>query len=278
VKTLPTKWDEADRLGRQLDVKNSSGEYTRLGYVPLSPSTIGGSTSGPGGNSFLFLYGWQNGGQFANADLTKVTLNDPAVVDALAWCVKVSDQIGGAVAQASFALRYSRGGTVDPFTVGVMAMETQPLNFGHGSVDAMKSPVKWGVSPAPYNVRPATWSGVLSAALPAGGKNQEAAWELAKYMISPATQIYLAQTLRFIPTRHSIWSQIPLMKTDPEMSLSVKILPTTHIRPPVPNSQQLWDEVLQASDNALYHRMTPKQALDAANATVQQGLDKYLKS
>jgi hypothetical protein len=40
----------------------------------------------------------------------------------------------------------------------------------------------------------------------------------------------------------------------------------------------LWDEVLLASDNALYHRMSPKAALGAANATIQQGLNKYLKS
>ncbi len=278
VKHLPTKWDDADRLGRQLDVKDSSGRYTRLGYVPLSPSTIGGSTAGPGGNSFLFIYGWQNGGEFANADLTKVTVNDPAIVDALAWCVKVSDEVGGAVQQGAFALRYSRGGTVNPFSLGAMAMETQPLNFGHGTVDAQKTPVKWGVTQAPYHTRPATWSGVLSAALPAGGKHQAEAWELAKFIISPEIQSYLATTLRFIPTRKSLWSKIPLMKTDPEMALSVKILPTTHIRPPVPNSQQLWDEILRASDNALYHRMSPKAALDAANATIQAGLDKYLHS
>jgi ABC-type glycerol-3-phosphate transport system substrate-binding protein len=278
VKTLPTTWDEADKLGRELDVKNSNGQYTQLGYVPLSPSTLGGSTSAPGGNSFLFIYGWQNGGEFANKDLTKATVNDPAIVDALAWCVKVNDEVGGAVQQGSFALRYSRGGTVDPFGLGVMAMETHELNFGHGFIDTMKPSVHWGVTQAPYKVRPATWSGVLSAAMPAGGKNQAASWELTKYMLSPETQTYLANTLRWIPTRKSLWSQIPLMKTDPEMALSVKILPTTHIRPPIPNSQQLWDEILRASDNALYHRMSPKAALDAANATIQQGLDKYLKS
>lgn len=278
VKTLPTTWDEANRLGRELDVKDSSGRYTRLGYVPLSPSTIGSSTGGPGGNSFLFIYGWQNGGEFANADLTKVTVNDPAIVDALTWCVKVSDQVGGAVQQGAFALRASRGGTVDPFSLGSMAMMTQPLNFGHSTVDAQKALVKWGVTQAPYHTRPATWSGVLSAALPVGGKHQAEAWELAKFIISTEIQTYLANTLRFIPTRKSLWSKIPLMKTDPEMALSVKILPTTHIRPPIPNSQQLWDELLRASDNALYHRMTPKAALDAANATIQQGLDKYLKA
>ncbi|MGH2346249.1 MAG: extracellular solute-binding protein, partial [Chloroflexota bacterium] len=197
---------------------------------------------------------------------------------ALTWCVKVSDQIGGAVQQGAFALRYSRGGTVDPFSLAAMAMMTQPVGFGRQTVDAQKAPVKWGVTQAPYHTRAATWSGVLSAALPVGGKHQAEAWELAKYMILPETQMYLANTLRYIPTRKSTWSHIPLMKTDPEMSLAMKVLPTTHIRPPIPNSQQLWDEILRASDNALYHRMSPKAALDSANATIQAGLDKYLHS
>lgn len=277
VKSLPKTWDDADRLGRQLNVKDSNGHFSRLGYVPLSPSSIGGSVNGPGGNSFLFIYGWQNGGEFANVDLTKVTVNDPAIVDALAWCVKVSDEIGGAVQQGAFTLRATHGGTVDPFSVGAMAMMTQPLNFGYGSIDALHKSIKWGVAPPPYKVKPATWSGVLSTALPAGSKHPAEAWELAKFFMLPETQTYLANTLRWIPTRKSLWSKIPLMKTDPEMALSVKILPTTHIRPPIPNSQQLWDELLRASDNALFHRMSPKAALDAANATIQAGLDKYLK-
>ena len=277
IKAPPRSWDEADRIGRQLDVKDSSGRYTRLGYVPLSPSSIGGSTAGPGGNSFLFIYGWQNGGEFANADLTKVTVNDPAIVDALAWCVKVSDEIGGAVQQGAFTLRATHGGAVDPFSVGAMAMMTQPLNYGYGAIDALHKPIKWGVVPPPYRAKPATWSGVLSTAIPVGSKHPAEAWELAKYFMLPETQTYLANTLRWIPTRKSLWSRIPLMKTDPEMALSVKILPTTHIRPPIPNSQQLWDELLRASDDALFHRASPKAALDAANATIQAGLNKYLR-
>ena len=118
---------------------------------------------------------------------------------------------------------------------------------------------------------------MLSTALPAGSKHPAEAWELAKFFMSPEIQSYLATTLRWIPTRKSLWSQIPLMRTDPEMALSVQILATTHIRPPVPNSQQLWDELLRASDNALFHRMSPKAALDAANATIQAGLDKHLR-
>ena len=64
---------------------------------------------GGGGNSFLFIYGWQNGGEFVSDDLTTVTVNDPAIVEALEWCVQVSDNYGGAEEQANFIAAGRRG-------------------------------------------------------------------------------------------------------------------------------------------------------------------------
>lgn len=267
----PATWEEAVAMGEQLDVKDGDS-YSRIGYIPLSPS--GGP--GAGGNSFLFLYGWQNGGSFVSDDLTKVTVNDPAIVEALAWCVEVSDKYGGAEEQANFIAQAARG--TNPFLTGSVSMMTQPTGFGVGSVNGSESPVSWAVSASPYNTTPATWSGVLSAALPVGSAHPDEAWELAKFMASPEIQTYFAETLAWIPTRRALWDTIPAFTTDPELIVGLAEFSNTHIRPPLPNSQELWDEILRASDAALYHQASPQEALDEANEIIQAGLDKYLQS
>jgi ABC-type glycerol-3-phosphate transport system substrate-binding protein len=244
----PKSWDEAVKIGAELDKKDGD-TYTRIGYIPLSPSTVGGSTSGAGGNSFLFIYGWQNGGSFANEDLTKVTVNDPAIVEALEWCVQVSDEYGGAEEQANFIQQASHG--ANPFLTGAVSMMTTVTGFGATSIAGSDEPVKWGTSPAPYKTTPATWSGVLSAALPVGTKHPDESWALAKFIQSPDIQTYFAEKLRWIPTRRALWPNIEIFKTDPEITVGLQEFPHTHIRPPLPNSQELWDELLRASDAAL---------------------------
>ncbi len=117
---------------------------------------------------------------------------------------------------------------------------------------------------------------MLSASLPVGTKYPEESWELAKFMLSPETQTYLAETLNWIPTRRSLWESISAWEGNQEIAVALEAFPTTHIRPPLPNSQELWDELLRASDAALYHQSSAKDAIDAANAKIQEGLDKYL--
>jgi ABC-type glycerol-3-phosphate transport system substrate-binding protein len=276
IETPPTTWEEAVAMGSELDRKDGD-LYTRIGWIPLSPSSIGGSTGGGGGNSFLFMYGWQNGGQFANEDFTKVTVNDPAIIEALEWCVQVSDQYGGAEEQANFIEQASRG--TPPFATGAVAMINQTSGFG-ANLDANNTPdnpiIKWAPSVSPYNTTSATWSGVLSASLPVGTKYPEESWELAKFMMTPETQTYLAETLNWIPTRRSLWESISSWEGNQEIAVALEAFPTTHIRPPLPNSLEVWDELLRASDAALYHQTSAKGALDAANAKIQEGLDKYL--
>lgn len=270
----PTTWDEAVQMGSSLDKKDGNS-YTQIGYIPLSPSTVGGSTNGGGGNSFLFIYGWQNGGKFTSDDLTKVTVNDPAIVAALEWCVQVSDKYGGADEQANFIQQAAHG--ANPFVTSAISMMTTTVGFGASTVNGSDAPVKWATSASPYKTSPATWSGVLSSALPVGSKHPDEAWALAKFMQTPDIQVYLAEKLRWIPTRRALWPKIDIFKTDPELVVGLAEFPNTHIRPPLPNSQELWDEILRASDAALYHQSTAKEALDAANDKIQAGLDKFLK-
>lgn len=273
ITTPPTSWDETVTMAAELDRKDGD-TYTRIGYVPLSPSNLVGF--GGGGNSFLFIYGWQNGGKFVSDDLTTVTVNDPAIVAALEWCVQVSDTYGGAEEQSNFMQQAARGGNA--FVSGAVSMMTNTTGFGANTVSAADAPVNWACSAAPYKTTRATWSGVLSAALPVGTKHPDEAWALAKFIASPEIQTYLAEQIKWIPTRRSLWPNIEVFKTDPEMLVGLEEFSTTHIRPPVPNSQELWDEILRASDAALYHQMSPKEALDAANVKIQEGLDRFLSN
>ena len=72
----PRNWDELREYASKLTLYNRPGDKTsgikRLGFAPNT------------GNSYLYIYAWQAGGEFMNPDRTKVTLDSPPVVRTVA--------------------------------------------------------------------------------------------------------------------------------------------------------------------------------------------------
>ena len=159
---------------------------------------------------------------------------------------------------------------------GAVSMMTTVPDSARITVDSSDDPVNWACLVAPYNTTPATWSGVLSAALPVGTQYPDESWELAKFMQSPEIQTYFAETLHLDSDPARALAESSRSSRRIRRCSRLEEFPNTHIRPPLPNSQELWDEILRASDAALYHQMTPKEALDAANAKIQEGSTEYL--
>ena len=66
----PRTWSELKQYAVKMTRRDARGNLTQVGFVPNY------------GNSWLYLYGWQNGGRFLSEDKTSL-LNEPAIVAAL---------------------------------------------------------------------------------------------------------------------------------------------------------------------------------------------------
>jgi multiple sugar transport system permease protein len=159
----------------KLTVRNESGRIASIGFIPNY------------GNSWLYLYGWLNGGEFMSQDGKKVTLTNPRIVEALEYMVKVYDALGGRKEIVSaYEKSFTAVGTVgDPFINGQLAMKIDG-NWYLNSIARYRPEMDFGVAPPPpAKGNPSvTWSGGFSLVIPKGAKHPKEAWEFINWMIS----------------------------------------------------------------------------------------------
>ena len=146
-----------------------------------------------------------------------------------------------------------------------------------------------------------SWSGGGSYAIPSRARHQQAAWEFIRYLAGEhAIRVHarvdqdLAESLGhvYIPgqqPQQAINSAFfrefiaGNAKLAPKFKAAYRVfndlLPYSHFRPVTPVGQLLWNEQLNAMENALYQQrtgMTPAQALTMGTANVQQELNRFL--
>ncbi|HTS18524.1 MAG TPA: extracellular solute-binding protein [Verrucomicrobiae bacterium] len=293
----PKTWDELAAMSVKLTERDRSGAIKRLGFAP-------GASNGSRGDAWLYLYGWMNGGRFMSADGRRCTLNDPHIVDALAWLTKVYDSMGGASAVKAFESTL-QSGELDPFIMGQLVMKIDGYwqitdclaQFGHN--------LNWAVAPAPMpqaqidsGSHTCTWVSGWCYAMPSTSRHKEAAWELLRYLSSERANKIIADSTRltmlsqgrvYVPPQNSnkqinqflfdnYIAHDPTM--DPRITRAVdafnNLLENQPYRPVTPVGQMLWNQQMTATDNAIFHKMSPQRALDNATMIVQRDLDRVL--
>ncbi len=279
----PRTWDELYRYAKKLTRIDKNGNFERIGFIPNY------------GNSWLYLYGWQNGGKFMSDDGRKCTLNHPKIVEALEWLVKFYDSFEGIEKINAFQSTF-QGGQFDPFITGKVAMKIDG-NWYLNDIARFAPELDFGVAPAPVpEGRPfITWSGGFSFAIPVGAKHPEEAWTFIKWMNSLEGWIIYNQAERdynkargtpFVPllTANKKIDKIIFKMFAPKekklrkaLKVFLDLMPYSKFRPVTPVGQRLWDEHVRAFELAVYHKLTPKQALDIGTKKVQEELDKILK-
>lgn len=289
----PRTWEELQEMAVKLTERDSRERIVRLGFVPNY------------GNSWLYIYGWMNGGEFMSADGKRCTLNDPKIVGALEWITRVYDSLGGAESVAAFQSSF-QGGELDPFLNGRIGLKIDGFWQIGGSLAPFGSNLNWGVAPPPVPAAEAakgrttvSWVGGWCYAIPSTGLHPEAAWELIRFLVSRrARQINndsqymsaLAQGRTFVPPQlpqislnaeqyqQYVYS-VPGM--DPRIIEGVKVLndllPVSRFRPVSPVGQLLWNEHITALENAIRHKMPAREALDKGTLVVQRDLDRVLE-
>ena len=279
----PSNWDELKEYAVALTEYDDAGNITRLGFAPQY------------GNSWLYLYGWQNGGRFMSDDGLTCTLDDPRIVEALQYMVDVYEALGGIEKVSLFETTF-QAGEFDPFLTGQVAMKIDGDWFLTGIADLAPN-MRFGVAPAPppKGREPITWSGGFCWAIPEGARNTEAAFELVRFLNSTRMWLYQGDVnARFFRSRGRAF--VPRMAPIPRINdmynaryiegntdlparvrtffpLFYNLMNVSLYRPVTPVGTLLWDEHARAAERAWRLSMTPEEALTVGRQNVQRQLD-----
>lgn len=284
----PKTWEQLEAMAVKLTQHDDQDRITRLGFVPNY------------GNTFLYLFGWMNGGEFMSADGRTCTLDDPKVVGALDWMTGLYDKLGGAKAVYGFQSSF-QSGDLDPFITGKIGMKID----GVWVLDSMAQYARnldWAVAPPPIprdQVKPGhstvSWVGGWCYAIPATAKHKRAAWALIRFLSSLDAVRIQAQSAKltaesqgraFVPYQHpnmkiNAWLTKTYVEDDPRSDPKVKqamrvfnqLLPLSRFRPVTLVGQLLWNQQITSMEEAIFHKASPQAALREGQALVQKQLD-----
>lgn len=287
----PQTWEELLDDAVKLTAYRPDGSFERIGFIPNY------------GNSWLYLYSWQNGGEFMSPDGRTCTLDNPYTIGALEWMVEVYDALKGAEAIGAFQSTFQTE-ALDPFYTGKVAMKIDG-NWVLNLIARYAPDLDFGVAPAPvpaarlrgegrFKGQPPfiTWSGGFSLAIPRGARHVEEAWRFIQWMTSLEGWLVLNEAQRaynFSQGRPYVPNMSANRKVDEEifrrfapeqprlrkgLRTFMDLMPVSRFRPVTFVGQRLWDEHVRAFEQAIHHKMTPAEALAAGRKTVQEEYDK----
>ncbi len=292
----PQTWDQMIADAKRLTVRDASGDYQRVGLVPIF------------GQGWLYLWSWQEDGEVMSSNGRTCTLDNPQTVKALTAMVSWYDQLGGVDAINAFAGGFGSDAQ-DPFLTGKLAMRVDGDAFMN-SIARYKPDLDFGVAPAPvpeerlrhtgrfkHDPTWVTWSGGLSFVIPRGARHVRAAWQFIQWFNSPQAGLIGARALSdyahskgrlYVPSLFANVKANTLVfntykntlppKFLQAKQLSLALLPDTKFRPVTFVGQLLWDQQVRAVDSATRHLQTPTQALAAGQQEVQRTLDAVYSS
>jgi ABC-type sugar transport system permease subunit/ABC-type glycerol-3-phosphate transport system substrate-binding protein len=288
----PQTWSEMISDAVKLTKRRSDGSFSRLGFIPVY------------GQGWLYLWSWQEDGEFMSPDGRYCTMNNPQTLKALTALVNWYDILGGVDAINSFAGGFA-GNAQDPFMTGKLAMKVDGDGFIN-SIARYHPEMDFGVCPVPvpdarfhhlgrfkHDPTWVTWSGGFAWAIPNGSKHLKASWEFIQWMTSPqakligaAAQSAYAHSLGrlYVPPLYAnnLATQAVFKVYKPTLpykflkakEITLHLLPYTKFRPVTFVGQYLWDEHVRAVDAATRHVKSPEAALAYAQEQVQIELNK----
>ena len=131
----PATWSELLSYAVKLTKKDRAGSISQIGFIPNW------------GNSWLYLYSWQAGGEFMSPDGRRCTMNNKRSIEALKFMVSVYDALGGAQKVDQFQSGF-QAFALDPFLTGKVAMKIDCENSANG-IARFNPDLNFGVAPAP---------------------------------------------------------------------------------------------------------------------------------
>lgn len=282
----PTTWDELLEYAEKLTITDDKGGLEQIGFIPNF------------GNSWLYLYLLQNGGQMVSEDGLTSTLNTPEVVEALEFMVEGYDLMGGAEKLNAYVTAFAtQTGANDPMLTGEVSMIING-NWAVGTYARygadMINDIGYAYAPTPTGDDFLTWSGGWAYGVPKGSEHPKEAFEVISWLATEGiiagavgrSEYNIKEGLLDIP---GYCASKPINERLDEIYLSkienphiveminfgIEILDISNALPVHPVGQFMWAEHARAIDNAIYKKMTPQEALDLATKNCQVEIDKF---
>ena len=259
----PTSQDDLLHVIDALSVKDGSNGYKRFGFIPLY------------GNSDFYAYLYRNGGQLYDKNY-KVTFNQDAGVNALDWLVKGTDATGGAQMVNSYEQSFSSGAN-DPFIAGLVASKIDGVwNLATLQQYAPNLEFALAPEPIPSGGHKATMIGGYNWSIAQASKHVQDSYDFLAWLTMPTQAVAFAEATGNMPARKSALDSTYVQK-NPNVKFFYDALAYGVPYETGPWTQVMWDAVnVTATQDAIYHRKSPKDALDAAAQTVQAEINKWL--
>ncbi len=302
----PRTWDELRDYATRLTVYRTPGDprsgIARLGF---SPAAIG--------NSALYLYAWQAGGEMMNPQRTRVTMDSPPVVRALRYMAELCDALGG-VGQVEAFQQAQQAGDLDPFLNGRLAMKIDGEMAMEGIAD-WRPTMDFLFVPPPIPADelakgrgPVTWSGGFAWVIPSTSRQTEAAFKLVQFLASEEAVRLLERGKRerketegriYLPRAYAerrVYEALVRESIDenPDVPPAFKrafatvreLMPHSRVRPVTAVGQLLWNQHMRAQDAGVRHHFRAEAlasgrdeyelALSVMQRDVQRQLDQLL--
>ncbi len=287
----PKTWSQWIEYAKKLTKTDASGRIIQLGYRPY-PDWAGEFNGVARTNQATLV----------TPDGKTVTINSPKCVESLEQIVKLIDAQGG-IDKVSRFLSGIQPGALEPFLNNKIGMYDMGEWF-LWDIAQYAPKLDFGVTflPTPTGKQFTAWIGGWAWAMPKGCKHPEEAFKVMEFLMSrdfaeafiKGSQAYakemkrlvvLPGALYFVHTDLANKYNLPtLIKDTPNVYKALRhfmIAKDTaykvYYREKNLAAAELWAAEGRATESAIYHRQTPKQALDEQNAKVQVELDKFYK-
>ncbi len=258
----PRNWRELREYSERLIVRDENGRLERVGFVPYYGF----------GNTWLYLFGWQKGVQYLSDDGLTPYLDDPRLVEALAWTRDFSAMYG-VEALNQFASGFGVR-ELDSFLSGKVAMTGDEV-FMLSRIRRYAPDLNFGIAPIPWpeDGQRASWSGGFAFVVPTGCPHPEEAMEFIAYMVREESQALFGKRSAQLPANRRA-TRDPFFSEDPNWRAMVAEMEYSYHRPVTPVGGVMWNELARAWERGSAGVDDPRQLLETANREVQAELDR----
>src|ERR1700751_6313947 len=253
----------------KLNQTDSSGAYTRIGFVPWLEQGWG------------YTWGYAFGGSFFDFGRCKVTATDSGVTKGYQflydWAKALDPQKARTFVDTYW--QWPSTGTLPPAQMPFLTGKVAFIITGNWVFAAMKDAapnLEYGVTyiPAPNGLK-TSWSGGWSVAILQGTKNVDAAYQLLRSLTGEEGQTLLVKEAASLPPLKSLQQRKDLYA--PEYEFFLSLLPVSKSRPPLPVGALYWDKLKEAEESVITNSQTPEAALKAVVDEVQPQMDRFCK-
>lgn len=264
----PQTIDEMDAMAPKLLKKKSDGS---LAQIPFAPWVTG--------SPLLWSAVW--GGSYFDVTKSEYTIVTDPNVKSLEWYVKYADLLGGPDKVTSFTKLFT--GNQTPFYAGQMAMEgmgeytpiTMPDNAPKLKYGLAYLPTASGV---PYGTGQTDGGNVF--VIPKGVQHVAESVNFIKWMGGAKAVLQWNVEENNVPPVQSVAFSPDFAKQVPLMTKWIDMLKENHMVPPVisPVVDYFNDQLTFATQQVIYKKSSPKDALTQLDQKVKAQLAQYQKS